>query len=484
MGVGSSKHNSPDFHLTMNEMCKSHSQPLDIICEDCDKCICAMCTKAQNHTWKTTTTILEDMHNYLNGIEKEVKKISKKISENETLYSSEYRKLQKHFEEIITLLTKEKRHHEQRLKDNTEEKNDRLIRQRSELGMKKRKVLDTMKSMEDNIRNKSYVSLIENKRKFTIISSDLEVHMTNCEQSVRFIKGAININLIKSLLGRTLDLDDVGLVKINSFQYGKNVLSILKTFNEDHCYLREDNSEYTEQINMEGAKSQKISISPNDFCVTETGDIFFTGPTSKSVCYLSPSSSPAEPLSTVISTDRLVPWGICQSLDGGLLVTFRDKESELYNLDEHSRRLVRHITVTGDVIHEYEYQEDGHTRLFTWPYRVTQNSNTDICVVNRSRSTAGDLRIISLSGGMKSVYQGENVTKILNPADVVCDSLCNILVTDINNRQIHLLSSNGEYLKSLLTDNEENRPHSLSLHNSTLWVGYYEGSVTVFQYSM
>ncbi|XP_062622125.1 uncharacterized protein LOC134283638 [Saccostrea cucullata] len=193
--------------------------------------------------------------------------------------------------------------------------------------------------------------------------------------------------------------------------------------------------------------------------------------------------SPPEPISTVISTDPQGPLGICQSVDGGLLVTLRDNESDPYNLDTRSRRLLRQITMRGDA-HEYEYQEDGHTRLFTLPVRATQNSNSDICVVNRSRSTAGDLRIISLSGGIKSVYHGENLTKTFNPADVVCDCHCNILVTDINNRQIHLLSPDGEFLRSLLTDNEENRPYSLSLRNTKLWVGYCEGFVTVFQYRM
>ncbi|XP_062586736.1 uncharacterized protein LOC134248346 [Saccostrea cucullata] len=102
--------------------------------------------------------------------------------------------------------------------------------------------------------------------------------------------------------------------------------------------------------------------------------------------------------------------------------------------NSHSRHLVRHITVTGDVIHEYEYQEDGQTRLFTLPYRVTQN-------------------------------------KDFNPTDVVCDSLCNILVTDPPNKQIHLLSPDGEFLKFLLTEREVNLPVSLSLYKSIYTVG-------------
>ncbi|XP_061185003.1 uncharacterized protein LOC133193018 [Saccostrea echinata] len=155
-----------------------------------------------------------------------------------------------------------------------------------------------------------------------------------------------------------------------------------------------------------------------------------------------------------------------------------------YKLESHIRRLVRHITVTGDVIHEYEYQEDGQTRLVTLPLRVTQSSNSDICVVNHANNTTGELLIMSSSGRMKSVFRGQNMTENFTHADVVCDSLCNILLNDSYNEQIHLLSADGKFLKFLLTDNEVNSPVSLSLYKSTLRVGYSEGLVKVFQYTV
>ncbi|XP_061185015.1 uncharacterized protein LOC133193031 [Saccostrea echinata] len=192
---------------------------------------------------------------------------------------------------------------------------------------------------------------------------------------------------------------------------------------------------------MEGAKKHRFSISSpiNDMCVTDTGDVYFTDYFNKSISCLSPSRS----VSTVNSTDPLEPWGICQSVDGGLLVTLSSKESDPFKLQLHSRRLVRHITVTCDVIQEYEYQEDDQTRLFTYPYRITQNGYSDICLVNSTSLTTGDLVIMSPSVLMKFVYLGQNLTKKFSPTDVVCDSLCNFLVTDLLNKQIHLLSPEG-----------------------------------------
>ncbi|XP_062575304.1 uncharacterized protein LOC134237216 [Saccostrea cucullata] len=175
-------------------------------------------------------------------------------------------------------------------------------------------------------------------------------------------------------------------------------------------------------------------------CVTDTGEVYFTDFCNKSISCLSPSGS----VSTVISTDPLEPAGISHSVDGGLLVTLRDEEPNPYKLEPHSRRLVRHITVTG--------------------------------------VTTGHLMIMSPSGRMKSVYRGQNLTKKFGPTDVVNEALCNILVTDLLNKQIHLLRPEGEFLKFLLSENEVKSPYLLSLYMSTLWVGYDDGLVRVFRY--
>ncbi|XP_061194803.1 uncharacterized protein LOC133202968 [Saccostrea echinata] len=253
---------------------------------------------------------------------------------------------------------------------------------------------------------------------------------------------------------------------INSFQYGYETINVLETFREDLCYIGEYDSEYTEKVNKNGAKEHKFRIAPTDMCVIVNGHVYFADARNYSISCLSPSGS----VSTVISTDPLGLGGICQSMDGGLLVTLMDKESNPYKLVSHSRRLVKHITLTDDVIHEYEYQEDGQTRLFTMPGHLTQNSNSDICVVNETcGSCIGELVIMSSSDHLKSVYHGQDLTKNFAPSDVVCDFLCNILVTDPLNDQIHLLSSEGEFLKFLLTENEVYGPYSLSLYKSTLW---------------
>ncbi|XP_062602212.1 uncharacterized protein LOC134263865 [Saccostrea cucullata] len=484
---------SPQEHIVM---CDTHDLPIDVICEDCAEFICGNCAKSnhRDHNWKTLTTaatqrrrgmlkfLRKIKEEDLPGIDEKNEKVKKQITENKALCDSETKKLQKHVDEIMARLTEIKKCHEKILRDNLVKKNEQLNHVKSELEKKKRGIVDTVEFMEKNNNTMSDYSLIDNHIELTKMLSELEVHMTNCEHSVRFTRGEINDNLLESMIGKTWSLDDAVLMQKNSFQHGENVIYSMETFREDQCYIHAYQSKYIEKVNQQGTKELKLNFISGDMCVTDNGDVYFTDPSNNTISCLSPSGS----VSTVVNTDPigLGPLGICQSVDGGLLVTLIDLKSDQIKLESHSRRLVRHITVTGDVIHEYEYQEDGQTRMFTWPRRVTQNSNSDICVVNRTSNTTGELVIMSPSGHIKTVYRGQNLTKNFLPTDLVCDSLCNILVTDLNNKRIHLLSAEGEFLKFLLTENEVNQPFSLSLHKSTLWVGYHTGLVKVFQYKV
>lgn len=110
------------------------------------------------------------------------------------------------------------------------------------------------------------------------------------------------------------------------------------------------NSGYIEQIDTRNGKERKFKINVNDICLTD--DVFVTNVENNSIVRLFPSGS----VSTVFSTAPLEPLGICQSSEGGLLVTMVDTQSEQYQPDSSGRRPVRHVTLAGDVIREYEYQ--------------------------------------------------------------------------------------------------------------------------------
>ena len=213
--------------------------------------------------------------------------------------------------------------------------------------------------------------------------------------------------------------------------------------------------------------------------MTDNNDVYVSDVWNKSISRLSPSGS----VSPVFSTAPLVPVGICQTMDGGLLFTLGDTESDFHQPNSDSRRLMRHVTLNGDVIREYEYHEDGQTRLFAMPDKVTQNGNTDICVINTTSEATSELLILSFSGSLKSVYPKQEHRHKFFLRDVVCDSYRNIIVSEAQKSSVHLLSSDGEFMRFLLTENQVNHPHSVSLKKSTLWIGDDDGRVKVFQYN-
>ncbi|XP_062604642.1 uncharacterized protein LOC134266412 [Saccostrea cucullata] len=466
---------SPQEHI---EMCGFHDLPIDMLCEDCDEFICGKCAKTdhKDHEWSTIPTAATQrrrgLFNFLKkikeedmpGIDEKIEKLSQQITKNTDLCDTEIKKLYQHVDKIVARLAEIKKRNEQSLRDNLKDNNDKLNNVKSELDNKKKTLAETVQFMKDNNSKMSDYGFIDNHRELMKMLTGLDVDMKGCKHSVRYNKGEIQGKVLEKMMGKTLDLNDINVTETSSFKIGDQPIFVVRALCEDLCYVRQHKSPYTEQVNKIGEKIQKHNIKGFDLCVTDTGGVYFTDFNDNTIGCLSPSGS----VSTVISTDPLVPLGICLSVDGGLLVTLKDNESDPYKLESHSRRLVRHITVTGDVIHEYEYQEDGHTRLFTSPYRVSQNSNSDICVVNLTKGATGELVILSTSGRMKSVFRGQNLTENFYPTSVVCDSLCNILVTDRASKNIHLLSPDGEFLKFILTENEVNCPIRLSLYKSTL----------------
>ncbi|XP_062573498.1 uncharacterized protein LOC134235379 [Saccostrea cucullata] len=482
---------SPQEHI---KMCGAHELPIDMICEDCDEFICAKCAKRdhRDHDWNTLPTTATERRRGLKtflrkikeedlpGINKKIEKMSQQMTENKELCDSEIKKLQKHVDEVMARLTNIKKHMEQQFRDNLKKGNEKLDVAKSELNKKKKEVEEMVKFIEKNKNTMSDYGFIDNHRELKQLLSNLNVDVKNCTPSMRYSKGEVSDAVLEKFIGKSFDLDDIYLTETSLFKYGEKGVVLLRAGGEDQCYMKQSESDYIEQVNKEGEKKQQYYINPSDMCKTETGEVYFSDFSNNFIGCLSPSG----PVSTVIDTDPLQSGGICQSVDGGLLVTLLDEESDDFKLESHSKRLVRHITVKGDVIHEYEYQEDGQTRLFVLPFRVSQNSNSDICVVNRTSENTGELVILSSSGHTKSIYRGQSMTEDFWPGNAVCDSLCHILVNDFNNKQIHLLSPEGEFLKFLLTDNEVNCPSRLSLYKSTLWVGYRKGLVKVFSYRM
>ena len=474
-------------------MCENHQlMPIDVTCEDCETFICSKCAKEyhKDHDWITISTaatlrtrgLIKSLKNIeeidIQNLDKKIQRTSQKMKETKKRCETEVKKLQEHYNAIVEKLHKIKEKHEKTFKESLELEIAQLSKDKLRLEEKKNSVLQHVKSMRENSGTMTDISLIKAHR---MLTKELSTKVNTAQKPnflLRHESGDINEAVLESMMGHTLDADQITVTERDSFQWEDISIFVLEAINENTCYLADEEFPYFEQVNKSGEIENEFSIDVNDVCVTDNNDVYVTDRMNNSISRLSPLGS----VSRVISTDPLEPLGICQTMDGGLLVTLRDNESDPYLLNSDSRRLVIHVTLTGDVIREYEYQEDGQTRLFILPCRVTQNANTDICVINWTSETNGELMLFSFSGSLKCVYPELNQRDNFFSWSVVCDSHCNLIVSEVLNSSVHLLSPDGKFMRYLLTKNQVNWPTAMSLKNSSLWIGDFKGHVKVFQY--
>ena len=241
--------------------------------------------------------------------------------------------------------------------------------------------------------------------------------------------GEIHEAVLETMMGYIFNVEEITVIQTDSFQCGDEYIIFLKAINEDTCLLRHTELPYMEQVTKDGKTEKQFNMDVYDVCFTSDKEIYVTAIGDKSISRLSLSGL----VSAVFSTDPFEPMGICLTMDGNLMLTLSDTESELYEINSRSRRLVRHVTLTGDVIRKYEYQEDGQTRLFTYPRKIIQNGNTDICVINWTSISISELVLLSLSGSLKFVYHGQDQRKDFTATDVVCDTHFNIIVSELQN---------------------------------------------------
>ncbi|KAK3099566.1 hypothetical protein FSP39_006349 [Pinctada imbricata] len=183
-------------------------------------------------------------------------------------------------------------------------------------------------------------------------------------------------------------------------------------------------------------------------------------------------------LVTVYSTVPFIPFSVCQSRGGGLLVSLI--EGDRSDITSLTKGEVHHVDLKGSLIKRYAKEKDSDSALFTWPHKVAQNVNLDLCVLDSTTGKEGNiLKIISVDGRPRFTYSGHpGMETGFIAGDVVCDSTGRILVTDHLNNNIHVLSADGDFLHYLIKAQDDLRePCSLSLYDDTLWVGCRNGTI-------
>ena len=230
-------------------------------------------------------------------------------------------------------------------------------------------------------------------------------------------------------------------------------------------------------MSLQGKETKRFTLPPhNDFITLTNGDFIVTHYEDQVIRRVTSVGK----VSDIVSTKPLYPTWISKTHTGGILVTLND-DGDPFKLKPSSRRLVQRMTLTGNVLHTYEFREDGITRLFTVANRTTENGNSDICIINATSDDTANIMSISREGRVRFTYKGQENTEF-DPYDLACDMKRRTIVADYASKSLHLLGPDGRFLRYILSKMNVG-PSSVALFEGSLWIGFDDGTVKVFKYT-
>ncbi|XP_061195777.1 uncharacterized protein LOC133204004 [Saccostrea echinata] len=428
-------------------LCHEHNKNfLDMFCEDCKVTLCLSCAKAnhKDHNWDSIRNIANRIHDNIESEFKEIrdhhlKALEEDLSAVHELEEEE--KLQNQFDLIVQTLSNVKDKLLSCLKNHWTKKKEYLENTKGRIEKQREKISKTMCFIKES--NLSDSNLVEIYIQLQNLLKQEKYEFSNNAFSIRFLPGELEEFSLEKMIGVSKDVDDFKFDIISSFKLEKSQIEQIHSLTENTAWLYEESRCLLVDQNGTSQDNKQVDCEFGDFTVCSYGNIYFTDLDSKSIRLL--TSSGEERL--VLETEPLIPTGICWSVVGGLLITLCG-DDDPYNPDSTCRRLVRSITLSGRKVKEIEFDAKNN-RLFTFPTRVIQNKNTDICVIDMKECDVGEVHILSSSGVSRFVYRGCGINQKnpFCPSACVCDSEHNIIVTDIYNSLIHIIHSDGELLK-------------------------------------
>ncbi|KAK3102888.1 hypothetical protein FSP39_014713 [Pinctada imbricata] len=290
-----------------------------------------------------------------------------------------------------------------------------------------------------------------------------------------YVPGKMDKRALRDMVG---EIHSVSVEEKHDMDIFSDTMISMKAISDSTALAMVLNDNYAKLIESTGDILKTMKTPCTDLIVLNSGEFVLIDKVKCNVSVLTED----ENMITTIDTEPLHPTCINKADNYDILVTLRDN-GDRFNLVPTSRRVVQRMTLTGEVLHTYEFREDGETRLFTWPLMAVENNNMDICVVNRLSDNRAELVVLHKDGSVRFVFEDDGLkTQNFFPIDVECDSKCRILFTEYYSRAIHMLSPEGMYLCTLC-QYDQLLPYVISIHGENLWCGFFHGSLKVLKYT-
>ncbi|XP_033751136.1 uncharacterized protein LOC117335243 [Pecten maximus] len=311
----------------------------------------------------------------------------------------------------------------------------------------------------------------------------VEVSGSDSSGLLFFQPGDIDTQKIQEILGRLEAEGDpvknAQLWKMSSLRNNTRSVDVLMSTSEERAWLCDDHMNLClVDIYGKTVVKRKINHIPETIAISDSGDIYYSSYREMAVKKLDVSGK----VGYVLNTSPLHPLGLCLTNGGSLLVCVVDKFDFVTGKDKPKDILK--VELDSGVVTSVKFKDEDE--MLTGPYRILENINGDIILVDGLSETAGRLVVFNDIGGVKFTYHGENSENgdIFCPTNMCIDYKGNIFVVDGESHCIHVLNSSGKLQRKIAPDEIGGSEATvLSIgRDELMWVGHANGEVTVFRY--
>ena len=250
------------------------------------------------------------------------------------------------------------------------------------------------------------------------------IDLSKCRSKQVYIEGKVVLKDLRTMIGDVKDANtnELGTEQISCFQHKRTDIVTISPTSREAAWLTYWNAKEFTSLRQDGQHIESVpkTVGTHSFIVQNQNQNFLLcNKEGKNILQVKTTGE----ISEVMNVAPLLPRFIGHALGDNILVSLVDEP--LGYRTEKSQRKVQMLSIGSDVLHSYEYGEDGNTPIFTRPARVTQNYNSDVCVVNDYEITKGNWRgnvnVFYENGRLRFVYSGH--VREFYPSGICCDSL-------------------------------------------------------------